>query len=100
MKKISNNCADPGDPVHGLEIERNQTRSVCITAAQFKEIEKAGQLELSDELRTEIEIVLNSYIYRSCWDRNTRPSKETKGLSWSRLSEQNFRIDKWSLCRG
>jgi hypothetical protein len=21
-------------------------------------------------------------------------------LSWSRLSEQNFRVDKWSLCRG
>ena len=19
---------------------------------------------------------------------------------WSRLSEQNFRVDKWSLCRG
>ena len=22
------------------------------------------------------------------------------GLSWSRLSEQNFRVDKWSVCRG
>jgi hypothetical protein len=22
------------------------------------------------------------------------------GVSWSRLSEQNFRVDKWSLCRG
>src|ERR1700719_4172021 len=21
-------------------------------------------------------------------------------VSWSRLSEQNFRVDKWSLCRG
>jgi len=21
------------------------------------------------------------------------------GLSWSRLSEQNLRVDKWSLCR-
>jgi hypothetical protein len=21
-------------------------------------------------------------------------------LSWSRLSEQNLRVDKWSLCRG
>jgi hypothetical protein len=20
--------------------------------------------------------------------------------SWSRLSEQNFRVDKWSICRG
>jgi peptidoglycan/LPS O-acetylase OafA/YrhL len=22
------------------------------------------------------------------------------GLSWSRLSEQNLRVDKWSICRG
>jgi hypothetical protein len=22
------------------------------------------------------------------------------GLRWSRLSEQIFRVDKWSLCRG
>jgi adenylate cyclase len=21
-------------------------------------------------------------------------------MKWSRLSEQNFRVDKWSLCRG
>jgi hypothetical protein len=25
---------------------------------------------------------------------------ERRDLSWSRLSEQNFRVDKWSLCRG
>jgi len=24
----------------------------------------------------------------------------SKGLSWSRLSEQLFRVDKWSVCRG
>ena len=24
----------------------------------------------------------------------------TKGVNWSRLSEQQFRVDKWSLCRG
>jgi hypothetical protein len=24
----------------------------------------------------------------------------TGGLGWSRLSEQNLRIDKWSVCRG
>jgi len=23
-----------------------------------------------------------------------------KVLSWSRLSEQNLRVDKWSVCRG
>jgi hypothetical protein len=22
-----------------------------------------------------------------------------KGVSWSRLSEQNLRVDKWSVCR-
>jgi hypothetical protein len=25
---------------------------------------------------------------------------EVDALSWSRLSEQNLRVDKWSLCRG
>ena len=25
---------------------------------------------------------------------------ETHILSWSRLSEQNLRVDKWSICRG
>jgi len=24
----------------------------------------------------------------------------TVGVRWLRLSEQNFRVDKWSLCRG
>ncbi len=23
-----------------------------------------------------------------------------QGMTWLRLSEQNFRVDKWSLCRG
>ena len=29
-------------------------------------------------------------------------SASTQGgtVSWSRLSEQKFRVDKWSLCRG
>jgi hypothetical protein len=27
-------------------------------------------------------------------------SKQVKGQRWSRLSEQIFRVDKWSLCRG
>ena len=30
----------------------------------------------------------------------TSPVGALRGVSWSRLSEQNFRIDKWSLCRG
>jgi hypothetical protein len=25
---------------------------------------------------------------------------QSGGQSWSRLSEQNFRVDKWSICRG
>ena len=27
-------------------------------------------------------------------------SDKVEGKRWSRLSEQNFRVDKWSLCRG
>ena len=23
-----------------------------------------------------------------------------RGVNWSRLSEQKFRVDKWNLCRG
>jgi hypothetical protein len=29
-----------------------------------------------------------------------RPTHETIELRWSRLSEQIFRVDKWSLCQG
>jgi len=73
MNKNPKDGADPGD-----RRLAKQTPSVCISAAQFREIERAGRLELSHELRAEIEIVLNSYILRHGWDRNTRPSKETK----------------------
>src|SRR5262249_6800270 len=27
-------------------------------------------------------------------------SQATAGVRWSRFFEQNFRVDKWSLCRG
>src|SRR5882757_8483885 len=81
--KVSKDCADAGDQAHDLKPECNRPRSVCISAAQFEEIEKAGQIELSEELRAEIETVLNSYILRSGWDRNTRPSKEAKAQSQS-----------------
>jgi len=33
-------------------------------------------------------------------DVPTLKRKEWQGERWSRLSEQIFRIDKWSLCRG
>ena len=29
-----------------------------------------------------------------------RAASRSYGLRWSRLSEQIFRVDKWSLCRG
>ena len=33
--------------------------------------------------------------------RSMRRAKRIQGdVSWSRLSEQLFRVDKWSLCRG
>jgi hypothetical protein len=39
------------------------------------------------EWQTAIEVASSA---RRCW----------RGLSWARLSERIFRIDKWSLCRG
>jgi hypothetical protein len=39
--------------------------------------------------------------HRSCLSSKQIPSFECRGvLRWLRLSEQNFRVDKWSLCRG
>jgi hypothetical protein len=35
----------------------------------------------------------------SCSDGRWKGEMTVK-VSWSRLSEQNFRVDKWSLCRG
>jgi len=38
------------------------------------------------------------------WKKEARRAREISSmncqLSWSRLSEQNLRVDKWSLCRG
>jgi hypothetical protein len=31
---------------------------------------------------------------------STNASLLAVGVSWSRLSEQLFRVDKWSVCRG
>jgi hypothetical protein len=28
------------------------------------------------------------------------PAPKSKAVRWLRLSEQNFRVDKWRLCRG
>ena len=37
----------------------------------------------------------------SCFARVLiRPVTIMRGTSWSRLSEQIFRVDKWSVCRG
>jgi hypothetical protein len=32
--------------------------------------------------------------------QRTKEGVRAAGLRWSRLSEQIFRVDKWSLCRG
>jgi hypothetical protein len=40
---------------------------------------------------------------RRCWSIVSEPplvNRPVNILRWSRLSEQVFRIDKWSLCRG
>src|SRR5258705_13355720 len=51
---------------------------ICIPSAGFDRIERAGQVGLTDDLRVEIEDVLNCYVVRSGWDRSARPSEEKK----------------------
>jgi hypothetical protein len=51
---------------------------MCISTAGFEQIEAAGGINLTDELRAEIADVVNSYILRTAWDRNSRPSHEEK----------------------
>jgi uncharacterized protein YecE (DUF72 family) len=41
-------------------------------------------------------VEINSTFHRSL----VEPFFELLRERWSRLSEQNFRVDKWSLCRG
>jgi len=55
-----------------------QVSRISILDAGFEEIESAGNIKLQHELRIEIEDVLNSYVLRSGWDRNSRPSEEKK----------------------
>jgi hypothetical protein len=43
------------------------------------------------------------HFYQAGSGRDFEQAEETMnnlGLSWSRLSEQLFRVDKWSVCRG
>ena len=53
---------------------------VRIPTAGFVEIENAGKIKLSDELRSAVEDALNDYILHSGWDRNSGPSKEKKAF--------------------
>jgi hypothetical protein len=34
------------------------------------------------------------------WFTSDKTCRERHAIRWLRLSEQNFRVDKWSLCRG
>jgi hypothetical protein len=60
-----------------MQVPERQLRTVriSITESGFGEIAKAGRIELELHLRGEIEDVLNSYVLRNSWDRNSRPSK-------------------------
>ena len=39
-------------------------------------------------------------VYKSIIDQFDIIKKQQWAMRWLRLSEQNFRVDKWSLCRG
>jgi len=60
--------------VNQVSSPRNRKR-ISITESGFDEIAKAGRIKLDHHLRSEIEEVLNSYVLRSGWDRDSRPSK-------------------------
>jgi hypothetical protein len=51
---------------------------ISITESGFNEIARAGRIELAHHFWNEIEDVLNSYVLRSGWDRNSRSSKDKK----------------------
>ena len=42
----------------------------------------------------------NGDTYAPLWTTGSNPDFELTQERWSRLSEQIFRVDKWSLCRG
>ena len=60
------------------EIRSGRVARICIPPLGFEEIENAGKIKLPEALRVDIANVLNSYVLRSGWDRDTRPSKEKK----------------------
>src|SRR5438105_3616040 len=76
MRNASNDRDDTVDQAQAFG--RRHEIEICIPNAGFEVIEKAGQITLSGDLRAETEDVLNSYIRHTGWDRNARPSKETK----------------------
>src|SRR4051794_37998128 len=65
---------------YGMSSEMTTAR---IPAARFDEIAQAGGIQLSVETKTAIEDALNSYIRHTSWDRNSRPSEETRRHSRS-----------------
>ena len=46
----------------------------------------------------QVRLICNAY--GRCWRTPGYAYNYYGGLSWSRLSEQNLRVDKWSICRG
>jgi hypothetical protein len=88
-----------------------------VTPAKLAEI-KLAESRLDDRCTFQVkaylddpEIVHNCHVFgapftRAFWDALHPRFAQARRLRlsgiqrWSRLSEQNFRFDKWSLCRG
>src|SRR3954454_22435967 len=62
---------------------RSEMETVCIPTAGFDEIAQAGGTKLSLDTKVAIEDALNGYIRHTSWDKNSRPSKETRRHSRS-----------------
>jgi hypothetical protein len=75
---------------------RSEMETVRIPAAGFDEIAQAGGIKLSLDTKAAIETALNSYIRHTSWDKNSRPSKETRRHSQSLLKHVDGLLDAFS----
>src|SRR5436190_16166281 len=75
---------------------RSEMETVCIPTAGFDEIAQAGGIKLSLDIKAAIEDALNGYIRHTSWDKNSRPSKETRHHSHLLLKHVDGLVDALS----
>ena len=78
--------------------------NVVIAAAKRFEIQPLATLSVpratkfNSDIYREFRSDLDHYLTQLLLNNSARAKRDS--VNWSRLSEQKFRVDKWSLCRG